>query len=343
MNLLNLKKILGLRRAHDSIGESILCQMIYEKGAAVFLSGNQELAYTITINKPDDTLYPVLWSCHTDTVHGEGGITQEIMFDDHPDMMLAASDGTQPLGADDGAGVWLLLEMIDANVPGTYIFHRGEEKGGIGSGGMTRLHFDWLKQFDHAIAFDRRGTKDIITHQARGRCCSDVFAKAFAALLGMGHAPSDMGVFTDTANYILDIPECTNVSCGYESEHTSREILDLDYLIKLRAGLISVFKDAPALPVQRHVDDPDDSPRWDFNYTSYKGEKDYEYPDDLYNMDEYAIADMKFSKLRKMVRDDPDGATDLLIDLASRLIYNTEVQEDTDYSAYNDHLNVGLS
>ena len=38
------------------------------------------------------------------------------------------------------AGIWLLLEMIDAGVPGVYALHYGEERGGVGSSGLAEHH-----------------------------------------------------------------------------------------------------------------------------------------------------------------------------------------------------------
>jgi hypothetical protein len=57
------------------------------------------------------------------------------------------------------------------------------------------------------------------------------------------------GVFTDTANYIELIPECTNVSCGYQNEHTGKETLHLPTVFALRDACLSV--DWENLPTKR--------------------------------------------------------------------------------------------
>lgn len=331
-----LKWILSLRRPHKSKGEEILNNLLIASHFSPVTANGERVAFIRTIRKADNTEYPVLWSAHSDTVHAEAkGHTQSIVFDDAEDgLLLATSDGTQPLGADDGAGVWLLLEMINAGVPGTYVVHRGEERGGIGSSAMAAHHEDFLKKFTHAIAFDRRGTTDVITHQARGRCCSDTFAEQFAALLGMGYAPCDRGIFTDTANYTTIISECSNISCGYENEHTPAEALDLQHLFALRDRLIEIFADAPTLVVERDPAEIDYG--WEYDYHTYaysksstgQGKKKKSaHPNDL---DEFDILDMRISDIDKMVRKYPDGVADLLLEFAERLVYNLPTDTSSD-------------
>ena len=78
---------------------------------------------------------PILWSCHTDTVHRFSG-RQTIHVD--PVTSIATLSrrsrkrGASCLGADDTVGVFLCHQMILAGIPGHYIFHYGEESGGIG-------------------------------------------------------------------------------------------------------------------------------------------------------------------------------------------------------------------
>lgn len=149
------------------------------------------------------------------------------------------------LGADDAAGCYLLIELIRARVAGRYVFHRAEEKGGIGSSALVRSNPSWLPAVQFAIAFDRRGYSDVITHQAAGRSASDAFAIDLSAKLNaldatFAYVPSDEGIFTDTANYADDVPECTNISVGYWDEHRSSESQDLNYLCKLRDAVVKL-------------------------------------------------------------------------------------------------------
>jgi hypothetical protein len=211
----------------------------------------------------------VLWSCHTDTVHTKSGRQQ--VAHDRGKLYVAGKQWWRKdcLGADDTAGVWIMLEMIHARIPGLYVFHRGEEVGCIGSKHFLSAHKagrnDLLKGIKAAIAFDRRGTTDIVTHQFGGRTASDAFAKSLAAALGMKKLTPAYGAFTDTATYADIIPECTNVSVGYEMAHSPSENLDVRYLIRLRDAVVKI--DTSKLVIAR---DPSvkEVPSWMTNHGS---------------------------------------------------------------------------
>ncbi|MBL0321420.1 MAG: M28 family peptidase [Ignavibacteria bacterium] len=85
---------------------------------------------------------------------------------------MLATDGTTNLGADDRAGMALMIDMINHNVPGLYAFFVGEELGRLGSinaaeqWGANR-HSDTVRA---VVAFDRRGQRNI-THQRGIETC----------------------------------------------------------------------------------------------------------------------------------------------------------------------------
>ena len=174
---------------------------------------------------------PVMWSCHTDTVHRKGG-EQPVQYANGI-ISLAPNSNSNCLGADDTAGVWLMREMILAQVPGLYIFHRAEEVGGIGSRHIAANTPKILSNTHYAIALDRKGTNSVITFQSGGRCCSDAFANDLGKRLG-DYSVDSFGLFTDTANYMKLVPECTNISVGYTGEHSSSERLNVAHLLRLR-------------------------------------------------------------------------------------------------------------
>lgn len=184
---------------------------------------------------------PVLWSAHTDTVHRTGGLQNVRLLDG---IASVADKVSNCLGADNTAGVWLLAEMIRADIPGLYVFHRAEEIGGKGSAHFVRNNAPRLAGIKAAIAFDRKGTGSVITHQWQGRTASEEFAVSLGVGLGLGHTPDDGGTFTDTANYTDDIGECSNVSAGFRGEHTKGETLDVPYLIDLRDAVLRLDLDA---------------------------------------------------------------------------------------------------
>lgn len=215
-----------------------------------------------------------LFVAHVDTVHRQDG-KNKIKKNKH--SWHAKGD---VLGADDGAGVAMLLHMMCAGIKGYYVFTQGEEKGGIGATFIRDNDKDLLKQFDRAIAFDRRGIDSVITHQGWGRCCSDAFGNALCLELGKAndnlmHLNDDTGVYTDTAEFVDYIPECTNISIGYDHEHSQQESLNLVYFQQLANAVLLV--DWEALPTERDPTQPDPLDRYN-KYADWGWESTYGYP-----------------------------------------------------------------
>lgn len=182
---------------------------------------------------------PIMWSCHIDTVHNYGGIAP-LKVDDKGIITVHDRSMANCLGADDGAGIWLMKQMILAERPGLYVFHRGEERGGIGSKWLAKNTPKVLDGIEAAIAFDRKDTESIITHQFGGRCCSEVFANSLSDAIGLGMKSDSGGSFTDTASYTDLVGECTNVSVGYKWQHSRTEFQDMPFLLKLLDHMLQV-------------------------------------------------------------------------------------------------------
>lgn len=195
----------------------------------------------------------VMISCHTDSVHVMDGMQRvSVSRQGMAGLHRHEWDKSNCLGADDAAGVYAAIRMIEAGVKVNYVFHRDEESGGRGSKWLARRYPEWLNQFDVCLALDRRGAGDVIVTQSWGKCASDEFAAGLAAQLGMGHKAAD-GIFTDSANYVDLIAECSNLSIGYRNEHSTREVLDLHYLERVIRALIGVRWDK--LPIVREPGD----------------------------------------------------------------------------------------
>ena len=146
-----LLNILTYRRQHESEGEREFIETYFNGFETLTNEAGEVLAY-IYKNHNKKAKTNILWSAHIDTMHNSTPelITQEVFIDAFGTAFVDSTSDC--LGADDGAGVFLMLEMIDANIEGTYIFHRGEERGGWGSSQVAELHADFIKQFTHAVA-----------------------------------------------------------------------------------------------------------------------------------------------------------------------------------------------
>jgi hypothetical protein len=271
-----LVNILSWPRDHDSENEKMFCDwMKRHLSLKHAVRIHQEGAFSVTIPipaekgaKPSSTLF----SCHVDTASDRAcktGERKRLAYDPNFGTIFLEKDSPGGcLGADDGAGVWLMLKMIEQNKPGTYLFHRGEERGGISARAIASKEVPWISQFELAVAFDRPRTNEIITHQGSMECASQKFAKALCAELNkhsMEYKPSDRGVYTDTKEYRRLVAECINVGVGYEGQHGRAETQDYAHLCALLTAILAV--DWDALPVDRDPTKPDPAP----SYAGWKG------------------------------------------------------------------------
>jgi hypothetical protein len=257
-------EILSYRRPHDSDGElefimrfiMPLKPKLIEETIRVQGEEMKDVhAFIVTIPHADGSAIKRAFCAHTDSVHNRtiSDKRQSIGFDaERHEFYVNNPKQRDCLGADDGAGCYVLFRLIEAKIPGMYVFFRGEERGGIGSTYVSEKRADLFTGIEYAIQFDRRGTHSIITEMMCGMTCSDEFGTALAEALGMGHKLDPTGTFTDTANLAEIVPECTNISVGYESEHSAAETLDTGYLLDLVDHCIQAFSASGLeLPIKR--------------------------------------------------------------------------------------------
>lgn len=248
-----------------------------------------------------------IFASHIDTVSTFYTDVKHCMRDFKKGLIRTKGDTT--LGADDKAGMTIMLWMIKNEIPGLYYFFIGEEVGCIGSGLVAS--FDKLEnEYDKIISFDRRGTNSVITHQSSGRSCSDNFADDLCDELnksGMSYIKDTGGVYTDSAEFMGTIAECTNISVGYYLEHTKTEYQDIHHLIKLANACISV--DWENLRVERKPEDVY-TDRWN-NLVSYGKNKRDEYDDS--ELDDSYYSDFEYvpKRKRKKARHFFDDGSDL--------------------------------
>jgi hypothetical protein len=196
----------------------------------------------------------VMFTSHLDTATSANCVVNHVIENDNG-IRTIKTDGKSILGADDKAGVVIMLYMMEKKVPGLYYFFLGEEVGCVGSKKVANKHnTDPIQGINKVVSFDRRGTDSVITYQTNGRCCSDEFGEALAKELNLNDSTfkykiDPTGIYTDSAQFTKIYPECTNISVGYYSEHTFRERQDIEHLEKLAVACTKV--DWKSLPVKR--------------------------------------------------------------------------------------------
>ena len=260
MNLSTLYYLLQKVRHHGT-EESTFFELGFSKEQAYYNELGKFMFGYVSIGESR-----TMFTSHLDTVENyRSGVSKKIYLDPVTNQVFAHD---KVLGADDGAGVALLCHMIENKVAGHYFFFAGEEIGGIGSSYLAE-NFETLfpeLELDRAIAFDRKGTSDVIVEQFCGGCCSEDFALELCSELGTEFCPA-VGTFTDTANFVEFIPECTNVSIGYYNEHSKKEYLDLKYLQELSEKVCKI--DWEALPTVRNPLAKKETLLEEFGFKSY--------------------------------------------------------------------------
>jgi hypothetical protein len=225
------------------------------------------------------------------------------------------TDGESNLGADDKTGTTIMMNMISEKVPGLYYFFMGEESGCVGSSNLSRV-FESKQHptMNKCISFDRRGYDSIITEQT-SVCASDEFAKELAKRFneyGFWFKPDPTGVYTDSAEFTDIIHECSNISCGYFSEHTKSEKQDLEFLELL--AIVSTQIDWETLPIVRDKDKVYMGKK-SKSYRSYGGwnnwDDDYGYGHNGYSNKPYTGTSKHSSKSKSVIpktyEDNGDG------------------------------------
>jgi len=314
MNNPTLTEMLRFMRPEGSEHQRIFCESFIEPifGKPVDEHGN----YVHIIGDEDGDSPTVAFTAHHDTVHKHEGIQYVHVSADK----IATAPQSDCLGADCTTGVWLILQMIRAGVPGFYVIHGGEEVGCIGSSNFVKDRGDYLKNLDAVISFDRRGVRDIITHQMGARTASDNFAESLAAILVDDMlAPSSNGAYTDSNEYADIVPECTNLAVGYYNQHTKQECQDLTYAYSLAKRLIEA--DWSKLVIERDPDEIDYSGGFYGTGGSYKRWSNYRYEDD--DIFDYTLGGKKSQQtgstynvylLQALLFDYSDEVADLLDD-----------------------------
>ena len=158
---------------------------------------------------------PIGLVAHVDTVFPEP--PEDIYYDREKGVMWSP----QGLGADDRAGVFAILKIIQSGLRPTVIFTTNEEVGGLGAAQLVKDFPECpISNLKYLIQLDRRGTNDCVFYD----CYNEDFI-TYVESFGFIEA---FGTFSDIAELcpawnVVGV----NLSIGYENEHTRYETLHL--------------------------------------------------------------------------------------------------------------------
>ena len=180
---------------------------------------------------------PVALVAHLDTVFATP--PEDIYYDSRKGVIWSP-DG---LGADDRAGVFMILKIIKAGYRPHVIFTTDEEKGGVGASQLVLVEKKPpFKKLKYIIQLDRRGVNDCVFYD----CDNKKFTK-YVESFGF---VENMGSFSDIS---IICPAWkvagVNLSVGYENEHSYVETLHVNPLyatLQKVKKMLDAANDAPS-------------------------------------------------------------------------------------------------
>lgn len=160
---------------------------------------------------------PVMLVAHLDTVFTHP--PEEIFYDAPKGVMWSP----QGLGADDRAGVFAILKLIEAGFRPHILFTMDEEMGGLGANAFVNENPTPPKNLKFIIELDRRGDTDCVFY----RCGNKDFHKFIESY----NFITKIGSFSDISTIC---PKWNiagvNLSVGYQNEHEHIEFLKINSL-----------------------------------------------------------------------------------------------------------------
>ena len=181
---------------------------------------------------------PILLVAHMDTVFEE--IPKNLVYKKYTDKIYNTIGG---LGGDDRCGIYAIMELLKKHRPHV-LFTEDEELGCIGAIKVVeKLNRPNVK---YIIEFDRKGKKDCVFYE-----CGNIDFINYVESFGF---KTNYGTYSDISiiGKYWDIAS-VNLSCGYYNEHTEKEYIIFNQLLKTinRANsIITEIKKAPYFDYQ---------------------------------------------------------------------------------------------
>lgn len=280
--------VLEMPRPAGSRNQALLLSTLKQWASDLSFTCDVEMiegaALTWTVPDLQGTVPDLGFACHADTVDW-GESPKRVVFTGTG--KYATTDG-DCLGADDGAGVWMLCELTRFRVPGRYLFFIDEEIGARGAKSLADRRPDlWPARI---LEFDRKGEHDVVWNHSTGPSCAESFASSVASLLtcaslGRTFSPSAHGVFTDISFAPAHV-SAVNISCGYENAHSGSETLNWSFLRDLRDAVISCASELAHVRCDpKPIEDKDFPVSWWRSSTDSTGWEDADFEEALRRME----------------------------------------------------------
>ena len=161
---------------------------------------------------------PVCLCAHMDTVFSQPPRT---FYYDNQQQVLWSPNG---MGADDRAGIYAIIMLLEKGYKPWIVLTDLEEKGGQGADALTLDYVDCpIPDCKALIQLDRQGMDECVFYE-----CAN---QDFTELIESYGFQTDIGTFTDISilGPVWEVA-AVNLSVGYINEHTYTEHLHCDWL-----------------------------------------------------------------------------------------------------------------
>lgn len=177
---------------------------------------------------------PVALVAHLDTVFENP--VEHLYYDRYKGIMWSP----EGLGADDRAGVFAILRILQSGLRPSIIFTLDEEKGGLGAIELSKIE-NPFKDLKYLIQLDRCGSNDCVFYT-----CANTDFKKYIENFGFSEK---IGTYSDISFLMPAWKVCgVNLSVGYNEEHSFLETLnvnDLSRTISIVCQMLKVANSAP--------------------------------------------------------------------------------------------------
>jgi len=198
---------------------------------------------------------PIMLVAHMDTVFKAP--PQNIYYDNQQSVMWSP----QGLGADDRAGVFLILKIIKSGLKPHICLTTDEEIGGIGAGTLVKENPACPFDCKYIIELDRQGYNDCVFYTCGNTKFTD-FIESYGFI-------TDWGTYSD----ISDICPAwkiagVNLSVGYFNEHREIETLNTKILLDTFNKVCKMLQEVQTAPFFEYIANPRAAYSWINTYYS---------------------------------------------------------------------------
>ena len=215
---------------------------------------------------------PIMLVAHLDTVFKQP--SKNIYYDKEEGVVWSP----QGLGADDRAGVFAIMKIIQNGFRPHICFTTEEERGGIGARLLTKRYPKATLDIKYIVQLDRQGTYDCVFYY-----CDNMAFQDFIEKYGF---ITDWGTFSDISTICPAWKIAgVNLSVGYFNEHSTIETLHVKALYSTILKVQKMIAEIDNAPYFEYIELPTEylHKLYGCIYPTEEDDYDYAYGYDNYN------------------------------------------------------------